>query len=456
MRETHATRLPSARIVALSLLLAACGTLAAMTLKALIFGVTQLAFYGRMSLSPTTPWEHHLGAWVVVVPVIGGLIVGAMAKWGSPAIRGHGIPEAMERVLKHESRIPARVGVLKPLSAAIAIGTGGPFGAEGPIIATGSALGSWVGQRLHTTSRERKTLLAAGAAAGMTATFGSPVSAVLLAIELLLFELSAATVIPVAIACAFAASLREAWIGSIIELDPGVIAPAHPAAMVAYAAFGIAFGVLAVALTHAVHGVEHLFEKAPVHWAWWPAIGGLAVGLIGVVAPRTLGVGYDNIRETLRGDLVGHTLLVLAIAKAASWAIALGSGTSGGTLAPLFTMGSALGALVGGATAAAFPSLGVDPRLAAVVGMAATFAGASRALLASVVFAFETTRQPATLAPLLAGCSVAYLVSVRLMPESIMTHKLAQRGTHVPTTLHPPSHEATPAPTHDTMVGSAS
>ena len=406
--------------------------LVAQVLTALIGLVTNLAFYGRVSFAMVSPADNALGLLVIVVPVLGGLVVGIMARFGSNAIRGHGIPEAMEQVLLNRSRIPPRITFLKPLSAAVAIGTGGPFGAEGPIIATGGALGSLLGQLLHITAHERKTLLAAGAAGGMAATFGSPVSAVLLAIELLLFEYKPRSLVPVALASVTATGVRAAFtgIGPVFAMPP--LAAPSGEALVAYTALGLVIGLAAVAITRAVYAIEDAFEELPVHWMWWPAIGAIVVGVVGYFVPHTLGVGYDNIERIVSGGILGWPLAILCAAKLVSWSIALGSGTSGGTLAPLFTIGGALGALLVSGGAAAFPAAGLDPRIGALVGMAAIFAGASRALLASVVFAFETTQQPMGLLPLLAGCSAAYLVSCLTMRNSIMTEKIARRGTRVP------------------------
>jgi H+/Cl- antiporter ClcA/CBS domain-containing protein len=418
---------------ALSGLVAIAAALAAEVLLALINGITNLAFYGRLSLSHHSPADNHLGLAVVLVPVVGGLIVGVMARFGSPAIRGHGIPEAMERILKNESRIAPRLTLLKPVSSAVAIGTGGPFGAEGPIIATGGALGSLLGQLLAVTADERKVLLAAGAAAGMSATFGSPVAAVLLAIELLLFEYRPRSLVPVAFASAAATAIRMSLHGSAPAFAMGAITQPGAAAMVCYVLLGAAMGLVATWVTRGVYAVEDAFERLPIHWMWWPALGGLAVGLIGVVAPRTLGVGYENIDAVLTGSIAGRALLVLVVFKLISWALALGSGTSGGTLAPLFTIGGGLGALAGGMAQRLAPALAVDVHVAGLVGMAAMFAGASRALLASIVFAFETTRQPMGLLPLLAGCAAAYLVSLLRMRHTIMTERLARRGTPVGT-----------------------
>jgi chloride channel protein, CIC family len=416
----------------LCILLAIAAGLVAQLLVALIELITNLAFYGRLALQPVSPADNALGPWVIVIPVLGALVVGVMARYGSKAIRGHGIPEAMEQVLLNRSRIPPRVTFLKPLSSAVAIGTGGPFGAEGPIIATGGALGSFLGQVLKVTADERKVLLAAGAGAGMAATFGAPVSAVLLAIELLLFEFRPRSVIPVALATSTATAVRMAFVGGAPAFSmPDVAAPSG-GALAFYIVLGALIGVASVLATRAVYAIEDAFEKLPIHWMWWPALGAVVVGVVGWFEPRTLGVGYSNIEAIISGRLVGTAALVFCLLKFTSWSIALGSGTSGGTLAPLFTIGGGLGSVLGAVAAGLVPGLGVDVRIAALVGMAAIFAGASRALLASVVFAFETTRQPMGLLPLLGGCAAAYLVSSLLMRHSIMTEKLARRGAHVP------------------------
>ena len=422
-------------IVFMAIVLGLAGGAIAEILRRLIALVTNIAFYGRISVVNVLPADAvpHLHYWVIVIPVIGGVIVGLMARYGSRAIRGHGIPEAMEQVLTNESRIPMRLTWLKPVSSAIAIGTGGPFGAEGPIIATGGALGSLMGQVFSTTSDERKTLLAAGAAAGMAATFGSPVSAVLLAIELLLFEFRPRSLIPVALAAATATGVRVATEGAApVFAIAGALPVPTPGALTSYVLIGGLVGLFATLVTRAAYFVEDMFEHLPIHWMWWPAIGGIAVGVIGMLAPLTLGVGYSNITNILGVQWSLGFIAVLIVAKFLSWAIALGSGTSGGTLAPLFTIGGGVGVLLGAAVHLAAPEVAIDLRVAALVGMAAIFAGASRALLASVVFAFETTLQPMGLLPLLGGCAMSYLVSCVLMRNTIMTEKIARRGVRVP------------------------
>jgi len=419
-------------ISALCIVLAVAAAFVAQILIHLIAFVTNLCFYGRFSGETVMPTTAYVGAWVIVIPIAGAILVGLMARYGSKAIRGHGIPEAMEQVLLNESRIPPRLTFLKPLSAAISIGTGGPFGAEGPIIATGGALGSLIGQVISTSAAERKTLLAAGAAAGMAATFGSPVSAVLLAIELLLFEFRPRSFVPVALAASTAAGMRFVFHDAYPVFPmPNLIAPTG-IALAVYVALGALIGLVSVFVTRVVYMIEDAFEHLPIHWMWWPAVGAVAVGVIGYFSPRTMGVGYVNITDILSGTFPLKFVLMLALLKFVSWSISLGSGTSGGTLAPLFTIGAGIGYGLGVAAHHLFPAIPVDPRVAALVGMAAIFAGASRALLTSAVFAFETTLQPLGLLPLLGGCTASFLVSCLFMRHSIMTEKIARRGVRVP------------------------
>lgn len=419
-------------ISVVAMLLGAMVAVVAKALTALIGLFTNLAFYGRWSVAFVSPAGHHLGAWVIVVPAIGGLIVGVMARWGSRAIRGHGIPEAMEQVLLNESRIPPRITWLKPVSSAIAIGTGGPFGAEGPIIATGGALGSLIAQLMHVTADERKTLLASGAAAGMAAVFSAPISAVLLAIELLLFERRARSLIPVTLAATAGTGIRYLLEGNAPMFPmPNLATPTLPA-LAAYIVLGLVVGVISVGITRLTYAIEDGFEKLPIHWMWWPALGGIVVGIVGYYMPLTLGVGYTNISAVLGGQIGLGAMLALCLLKLLSWSVALGSGTSGGTLAPLFTIGGAMGGVFGWTMASAAPWLHVDPHMAALVCMAAIFAGASRAFLTSVVFAFETTQQVHGLLPLLGACAAAYLISGLMMRNTIMTEKIVRRGVRVP------------------------
>ncbi|MGH8148518.1 MAG: chloride channel protein [Steroidobacteraceae bacterium] len=435
------------RILMVSALAVLLGAVAAGVARLLMFMInliTDLTFYGRVSdvIGPgamshhgsfvLSPAFNHLGPWVIVMPAIGGLLAGVMARWGSRAIQGHGIPEAMEQILMHESNIPARLTWLKPLSSACAIGTGGPFGAEGPIISTGGALGSLVGQLLRVTAQERKVLLAAGAAAGMAAVFGAPVSSLVMAVELLLFELRPRSLIPVALATVTATGVRYASYGPGAVFAMPVVAEPGGVALASYICLGALVGYASVWVTKAVYWVEDLFDLLPIHWMWWPAIGGVAAGLIGWIAPHTMGVGYDNIDGLVRGSFGVKVLFGLCVLKFLSWVIALGSGTSGGTLAPLFIIGGACGALISAAVGHVLPSFGLDPRIAALVGMAAMFAGSSRAVLTAIVFAFETTHQSASLLPLLGGCTSAYLISALMMRNTIMTEKIARRGVRVP------------------------
>lgn len=399
---------------------------------------TNLSFYGKFSFSNVSPANNHLGLFVIAIPVIGGLLVGIMARFGSAAIRGHGIPEAMEQVLTNESKIKPVITFLKPISSAISIGTGGPFGAEGPIIATGGALGSVAGQIMHITASERKVMLTAGATAGMSAIFGTPIAAVLLAIELLLFEFSPRSIIPVALACVTGAGMHFALFGTDAVFAMPNIPEPSPSALVTYILLGALIGVIAALVSKSIYLVEDAFEKLPVHWMWWPAIGAIAVGVVGYFAPYTLGVGYNNISSLLSGTLSIQLVLGLCLLKFLSWCISLGSGTSGGTLAPLLTIGGAFGVLLGIAVQKIFPASEINLPTCALIGMAAMFAGASRALLTSIVFAFETTMQAHGILPLLGACVAAYFVSFFLMKHgTIMTEKIKRRGVHTPDAYQP-------------------
>ncbi|HMB57523.1 MAG TPA: chloride channel protein [Arenimonas sp.] len=415
------------RLLLLSLFALGIGVISSVGAWALLAAIrffTNLFFFQTLSLASRSPATHHLGAWVIVVPAIGGLIVGLMARYGSEKIRGHGIPEALEAILFGKSKMSMKVALLKPLSSGIVIGSGGPFGAEGPIIMTGGAAASLLAQAFHLSSAERKALLVAGACAGMTAVFGTPLAAVLLAVELLLFELRPRSLLPVALACAVAGFLRPVW------SDAGAIFPmTTPApttiALLSCVIAGLASGLLSSAMTLALYKIEDGFGKLPLHWMWWPALGGLAVGLGGFIEPRALGVGYDVIGDLLANHLLLSTVIALLLVKAIIWAIALGSGTSGGVLAPLLIIGAGLGCVLG-------PWLpGGDPRLWALVCMAATLGGTMRAPLTAVVFAFGLTHDANAFLPTLLGCAVAYGFSVIVMPRSILTEKIARRGHHV-------------------------
>ncbi|GGB21904.1 chloride channel protein [Mucilaginibacter rubeus] len=424
-------------ISALCILIAGLISVIAKGLIYLINIVTNISFYGTLDAGFHSPANNHLGLWVIVIPAIGGIIVGIMALYGSKAIRGHGIPEAMEQILVNKSKIKPIITFLKPVSSAIAIGTGGPFGAEGPIIATGGALGSTFGQLFKISPNERKIILAAGATAGMSAIFGTPIAAVFLAIELLLFEFSPRAILPVALACITGAAghhlLFEA--GPVFPM-PDVDTPSNTALAI-YSIIGLVIGFISLGLTKIVYFIEDSFEKLPIHWMWWPAIGGLAVGLIGYFAPHTLGVGYDNIITILSGTLSLMLIVRLCLFKFLSWAIALGSGTSGGTLAPLLTIGGAAGAAFGALVHLVFPDAGISVSIAALIGMAAMFAGASRAYLTSITFALEATMQSHALLPLLGACTASYLVSFFLMENTIMTEKIARRGVYTPDSYEP-------------------
>jgi chloride channel protein, CIC family len=402
----------------------------ALGLLDLIGLITHLLYYGNAGIGLVQPTLHHLGAASVAVPVGGGLVIGAMAYWGSERIRGHGIPEAMETILVGGSKVEPRLAILKPISSAVSIGSGGPFGAEGPIILTGGAFGSVIAQFFHLSASQRRTLLVAGACAGMAAVFGTPVAATLFGIELLVFEWKPRSMVPIAIAVGAASVVRSILAAHhLIAAAPLFPVPPHGAfsgvAIGAAAAVGVASGLLAWVLTGAVYGAEDLFKKLPLHWAWWPAIGGLVIGVGGLIQPRALGVGYASIHDELAGRIAFGGLVALLLVKLVIWSIGLGSGTSGGILAPLLIMGAALGGIMApvlpGGTSATW----------ALLGMAGALAGVTRSPFTGMVFAFELTHDTGSLLPLLVTCAIAHLISSLVLKRSILTEKIARRGFHV-------------------------
>jgi H+/Cl- antiporter ClcA len=399
-------------------------TLAAWALINLIHLFTNLFFYGVFSFADRSPAGNALGMWVIAIPVLGGLLIGLIARFGTEKIRGHGIPEAMEAILFGKSRMSAKVAVLKPLASGIAIGSGGPFGAEGPIIMTGGALGSLLAQTLSLTAAERKTLLVAGATAGMTAVFGTPLAGVLLAVELLLFEWRPRSLIPVAVACAVAGFGRAVWFGTG-AIFPLETAPPHMVALFSCLVAGLLSGMLAAGLSAALYKVEDLFARLPIHWMWWPALAGVLIGVGGLVEPRALGVGYDVIDDLLHQNVLMHVAIALLIVKAVMWVVALGSGTSGGVLAPLLMLGAGLGV----ALSHILP--GAEPTLWPLVCMTATLGGTLGAPLTAIVFGFELTHDSHAMLPLLAATLTAHAFVTVTMRRSIMTEKIARRGYHI-------------------------
>ena len=427
MRSHQRDFAPDRRIIFLCLIavvIGAISTVAAFVLLNLIHFFTNLFFFQTLSFADRSPASHSLGLWVIAVPVAGGLIAGLIARYGSDKVRGHGIPEAIEAILFRKSQMSPKVAVLKPLTSGIVIGSGGPFGAEGPIIMTGGAIGSLIAQNFSMSAAERKTLLVAGATAGMTAVFGTPVAAVLLAVELLLFEWRPRSLLPVILACAVAAFCRP------LLMESGPLFPIHtaPVGLAAFAiciVAGLFSGILSAIMSISLYRVEDLFGKLPLHWMWWPAIGGLVVGIGAYFEPRALGVGYDVISDLLNHRMILSAALSLLLVKAIIWVVALGSGTSGGVLAPLLMLGAGLGAVI----ASLVP--GSDPTLWPLVCMAAVLAGVLGAPLTAAIFALGLTGDFNALLPLLLATGVSYGFTVLVMKRSIMTEKIARRGLHI-------------------------
>lgn len=419
----------NSRILYTSSLAAGLGAISAVlawVLLEMISLCTNLFYFQRWSFVDRDPWQAGRHWWLILMPVLGGLIVGIIARYLSPRVRGHGMPEAVETIVFNGGRVQPRVAILKPIATAISIGSGGPFGAEGPVIITGGAVGSVLGQLLPMTSSERTVLMVAGASAGMAATFNCPMSATLLAVEILLFEWKPRSLVPVAIACVTAGAVRRLLLGpdSVLQMVP-TGAPIYHSAMLGALVLGIIAAFAAAGLSKSVHFFEKMFEHLPIHWMWWPAIGGLVVGLCGYIFPESLGVGYSVIQQLISGDSTWKLLAGILIIKSLSWAFSLGSNTAGGILAPLLMIGGALGAALGHL----MPIMSTGAWV--LVGMCAVLSAAIGAPLTSAMLALELTHNGGLMLPVLLSCVAAYAVSVLVMPRSMLTENLSRRGLHL-------------------------
>jgi len=417
------------RILYVSVLAAGLGAVSAMAAWALLEMIalsTNAFYFHRLSVKEVDPWMSGIHWWSPLMPVLGGLIVGVVARYLSPRVRGHGMPEAVETIVFGGGKVQPRVAVLKPVATAISIGSGGPFGAEGPVIITGGAVGSVLGQLLPMTDSERTVLMVAGASAGMAATFNCPMSATLLAVEILLFEWRPRSLVPVAIACVTAGAVRRLLLGpqSLLQMVP-TGAPVYHSAMLGALALGIIAAFVAAGLSKAVHFCEHWFEKIPIHWMWYPAIGGIGVGLGGLIFPRALGVGYSVIQQMISGDNGWKLLAGILIVKSAIWVFSLGSNTAGGILAPLLMIGGALGAALGHL----MPVMSTGAWV--LVGMTSVLSAAIGAPLTAAMLALELTHNGGLMLPVLLSCVAAYAVSVLVMPRSMLTEGLSRRGLHL-------------------------
>jgi CIC family chloride channel protein len=417
------------RILYTSLLAAGLGAVSAVLAWALLEMIalcTNLFYFQRWSFVDKDPWQAGRHWWLILMPVLGGLIVGLIARYLSPRVRGHGMPEAVETIVFNNGKVQPRVAILKPVATAISIGSGGPFGAEGPVIITGGAVGSVLGQLLPMTGSERTVLMVAGASAGMAATFNCPMSATLLAVEILLFEWKPRSLVPVAIACVTAGAVRRLLLGpqSVLQMVP-TGAPVYHSAMLGALVLGVVAAFVAAALSKSVHFFERVFERSPIHWMWWPAIGGVVVGLCGYIFPESLGVGYSVIQQLISGDSAWKLIAGILVIKSISWAFSLGSNTAGGILAPLLMIGGALGAALGHL----MPVMSTGAWV--LVGMCSVLAAAIGAPLTSAMLALELTHNGGLMLPVLLACVAAYAVSVLVMPRSMLTESLSRRGLHL-------------------------
>src|SRR5215469_17033285 len=418
------------KISGYALLIGLIGGLVAEGLLQLIYFFTNLFFFGKFSFAITSPAHNQLGLWVILIPPVGGLIVGLMVHFWEPTLKGHGIPEAMEAVLFSHSRMRLRVAFLKPLATALAIGTGGPFGAEGPIIQTGAAFGSLFGQAVHLTPYYRRVLLASGAAAGMAATFSAPLAGILVAVELLLFELRARSFIPVALASVVATGVRVHFAGWQPLFPMPEYKITGTSELWLFAVLGILMGVVGLIMIRVLSWLEDFFDHLPIPYAaiWSPVIGAVILGIIGYFCPQVLGTSYDTIRDMLNDRLTTSNLAGISFAKFWALVISLGSGTTGGVFAPSLVVGGGRGASFAILFRHIAPHLVSDPAFYALAAMGAVFGGIARAPLTSIVFLFELSHNPNAILPLIVCVMISDAVVRLCSRDSIMTVKLVKRG----------------------------
>lgn len=418
------------RICCFAVLVGAVAGLVAQALLALIQLFTNIFFYGRFSFAYSIPAHHHLGLWIILIPPIGALLVGVMIHFWEPTLKGHGIPEAMESVLFGHSRMRLRVALLKPLATAFAIGTGGPFGAEGPIIQTGAALGSLFGQAVGLTPYYRRVLLASGAAAGMAATFTAPMAGILVAIELLLFELRARSFIPVALAASVATGVRIHFAGWAPLFPTPMFRLTGMNELWLFALLGLVMGAAGIIMIRVLSWLEDFFDELPVpnRLIWAPVIGGFLLGGIGYFYPQVLGTSYDTIRDMLNDRLNLANLTGISFAKFWALVLSLGSGTTGGVFAPSLVVGGGIGASFAILFRHIAPGLVSDPAFYALAAMGGMFGGIARAPLTSIVFLFELSHNPNAILPLIICVMISDAVVRLCSRDSIMTVKLVKRG----------------------------
>src|ERR1700749_1178793 len=368
------------RICGFAALVGLVAGLVAQGLLLLIQFYTNIFFYGKFSFAITNPAGNHLGLWVILIPSIGALVVGTMIYFWEPTLKGHGIPEAMESVLFGHSRMRIRVAILKPLATAFAIGTGGPFGAEGPIIQTGAALGSLFGQAIGLTPYYRRVLLASGAAAGMAATFTAPFAGILVAIELLLFELRARSFIPVALAASVATAVRIHFAGWAPLFPTPMFRLTGMNELWLFALLGVLMGFVGIVMIRVLSWLEDFFDNFPIphRLIWCPVIGALLLGGIGYFYPQVLGTSYDTIRDMLNDRLSLASLTGISFAKFWALVLSLGSGTTGGVFAPSLVVGGGLGSVYAMLMQHVAPNLVSDPGFFSRLDIAAGLAGHAR------------------------------------------------------------------------------
>jgi len=430
---TDALRRTDAGLLAMALLVGAATGAGAIGFRLLIEALTWV-FSGTTdyAATPGAPhgWLPHVGRWfVVLAPVLAGLLYGPLVHVGAPEARGHGVPEVMYAVARRGGRIPPRVAVVKSLASALCIGGGGSVGREGPIVQIGSALGSTVGQLVRVPEDRQRLLVACGAAGGIAATFNAPLAGVVFAMEIILRDFAARSFGMVVVSSVTASVVGRSVLGSQAFLDLPSFAVHHLGSYGLFALLGVLAGAAGVAFIRVLYGTEDLCDRLWRGPEWLrPAVGGLLLGLFLLAVPRMYGVGYPVLEDGVAGRYGIALLLLLLVAKMVATSLTIGIGGSGGVFAPSLFLGAMLGAAFGQAAQVVAPSTTGAPGAFALVGMAAVFAGAAQAPITAVLIVFELTGEYSLILPLMLAVSLATAISHLLSRDSVYTAKLLRRG----------------------------
>jgi len=414
-------------MIIIAIIIGVLAGFSAIGIRFLIKEISALSFHGAGNILENimnTSWY-----WILIIPAIGGIVVGPIIYFLAPEAKGHGVPEVMQALLLKGGNIRARVAFIKTIASSISIGTGGSVGREGPIIQIGSSIGSMLGQFLRVPSKRLKTLVGCGAAAGIAAAFNAPIAGALFAVEIILMDFAIAQFSPIVIASVMATVVSHTFTGEFAAFEVPKYQLVAPQEIGFYFILGALAGVVSYLFIKLLYWCEDLFDnkmKLPEYVN--PAIGGLLVGAIALLFPQIMGVGYDTINVALYGKMVWYLAVALIFAKILATSITLGSGGSGGIFAPSLFMGAMLGYFFGYGVHSLFPTITATPGAYALVAMGGLVAGTTRAPITAIIIVFELTNDYRIILPLMVTCIISLILSSRLTRESIYTLKLLLRN----------------------------